>query len=74
MHRSVWRFEGDPDDLEQPYLPRAHRAFFDSACPASALFEKHGRVPTAREDYPVIRAYGARSRLDEGEADSSAPS
>jgi hypothetical protein len=41
-----------------------YRAFFDSGGPANALFEKHGLVPTAREDHPVIRAYGARSRLD----------
>ena len=96
MHCSVWRFEGDPDDLEQRYLAMsgeipesnhvlhlaaktpdgllivdtcpseaAYRAFFDQTGPAMALFEKHGLVPTTREDHPVIRAYGARSRLDE---------
>jgi hypothetical protein len=31
-----------------------------------ALLEKHGLTPTRREDHPVIRAYGAFSRLDEG--------
>jgi hypothetical protein len=94
MHCSVWRFTGDPGDLEERYLAllaeipesnhllhaaartpdglmifdtcpseEAYRAFFDG--PAGALLEKHGLVPTSREDHPVIRAYGAGSRLDE---------
>jgi hypothetical protein len=94
VHCSLWRFEGDPDDLEQRYLAvmaevpetnhvlhaaaktpngllvfdtcpsqGAYREFFEG--PARALFEKHGLAPTASEDYPVIRAYGARSRLDD---------
>ena len=94
VHCSLWRFEGDPDDLEQRYLAvmaevpesnhvlhaaaktpdgllvfdtcpseEVYREFFEG--PASALFEKHGLTPTTHEDYPVIRAYGARSRLDE---------
>jgi hypothetical protein len=42
-----------------------YREFFEPGGPASALFEKHGLVPTTREDYRVIRAYGARSLLDE---------
>jgi hypothetical protein len=97
MHCSVWRFEGDPDDLERRYLSmladvpesnhllhaaaktpdgllifdtcpsvEAYRAFFEPGGPAMALFEKHGLIPTSREDHPVIRAYGAFSRLDEG--------
>jgi hypothetical protein len=94
-HCSIWRFEGDPDDLEQRYLAvmaavpesnhvlhaaaktpygllvlRARRKRFTASSslpggPASALFEKLGLEPATREDYPVIRAYGARSRLDE---------
>ena len=96
MHCSVWRFVGDPDDLERRYLAmmaeipesnhalhvtaktpdgllivdtcpsqEAFEAFFGPDGPARALFEKHGLVPTTLEDFPVIRAYGARSRLDE---------
>ena len=96
MHCSVWRFTGDPDDLEARYLSmiaevpesnhmlhaaartpegllvfdtcpseEAYRAFFDG--PGSALFARHGLVPTSREDYPVLRAYGARTRLDRPE-------
>jgi hypothetical protein len=42
-----------------------YREFFEPGGPAAALFKKHGLVPTIREDHPVIRAYGARSRLDE---------
>jgi hypothetical protein len=99
MHCSLWRFEGDPDDLERRYLaltaevPESnhvlhaaaktpdgllifdtcpsedvYRTFFEPDGPAMALFEKHGLVPASREDYPVIRAYGALSRLDEDEA------
>jgi hypothetical protein len=40
-----------------------YREFFEG--PASALFEKHGLVPTTSDDYSVIRAYGAQSRLDD---------
>jgi hypothetical protein len=96
VHCSLWRFEGDPDDLEQRYLAvmaevpesnhvlhaaaktpdgllvfdtcpseEVYREFFAPEGPASALFEKHGLVPTTHEDYPVIRAYGAWSRLDD---------
>jgi hypothetical protein len=96
VHCSLWRFEGDPDDLEQRYLAvmaevpesnhvlhaaaktpdgllifdtcpseEVYREFFDPEGPASALFAKHGLVPTTSEDYPVIRAYGAQSRLDD---------
>ena len=43
----------------------AYRAFIGPGGPASGLFEKHGLVPTTLEDHPVIRAYGARSRVDE---------
>jgi hypothetical protein len=42
-----------------------YREFFAVGGPMSALAEKHGLVPTTREDYPVIRAYGAQSRLDD---------
>lgn len=96
VHCSVWRFVGDPDDLEERYLAllaevpesnpnhvlhaagktpdgllifdtcpseEVYRAFFAEGGRASALFEKHGLVPTTREDYPVIRAFGAQSRL-----------
>ena len=96
MHCSVWRFVGDPDDLEERYLAllaevpesahvlhaaarttdgllifdtcpseEAYRASIAEGSPLSALAEKHGLVPTTREDYPVIRAFGAQSRLDE---------
>ena len=96
MHCSIWRFVGDPDDLEKRYLAvmaevpeenhvlhaaartpdgllifdtcpseEVYREFFDSEGPAGALFEKHGLVPTTREDHPVLRAYAARSRVDE---------
>jgi hypothetical protein len=94
MHCSVWRFTGDPDDLEERYLallselPESNHAFHAAArtpdgllifdtCPseevyhafvngpASALFAKHGLVPTSREDHPVIRAYSAGSRVDQ---------
>jgi hypothetical protein len=96
VHCSLWRFEGDPDELEQRYLAvlaeipesnhvlhaaakspdgllifdtcpseEVYREFFKPGGPAAALFEKHGLVPTTREEFPVIRAYGARSRLDE---------
>lgn len=96
MHCSVWRFVGNPAELEERYLalmaevPESnhvlhaaartpdgllifdtcpsedvYREFFAPESPASALFEKHGLMPTTSEDYPVIRAYGARSRLDE---------
>jgi hypothetical protein len=95
MHCSVWRFVGDPDELERRYLAmlaeipesnhvlhaaartpdgllildtcpseEAYHAFFDPDGPAGALFAKHGLVPTTREDHPVIRAFGARTRLD----------
>jgi hypothetical protein len=96
MHCSVWRFNGDPDDLESRYLAligelpesnhvlhaaaktpngllifdtcpseEQYRTFFDADGPVLALFEKHGLVPVTREDYPVIRAYAARKRVDE---------
>lgn len=96
MHCSVWRFVGNPDELEARYLAlmaevpesnhvlhaaartpdgllifdtcpseEVYRSFFAEGGPASALFEKHGLVPTTREDYPVIRAFGAQSRLDD---------
>jgi hypothetical protein len=96
MHCSLWRFIGDPDDLERRYLAligelpesnhvlhaaaktpdglllfdtcpseEQYRAFFDVDGPALALFEKHGLVAARREDYPVIRAYAARKRVDE---------
>jgi len=99
MHCSVWRFVGDPEDLERRYLElmaevpesnhvlhaaaktpdgllifdtcpseEAYRTFFAPGGPASAMFEKHGLVPAAREDFPVIRAYAARSRVDEAPA------
>jgi hypothetical protein len=99
VHCSVWRFVGDPEDLEQRYLEMmaeipesnhvlhaaaktqdgllivdtcpsegAYRAFVGPGGPASALFEKHGLVPATREDFPVIRAYAARSRVDEAPA------
>lgn len=97
---SLWRFEGDPDDLERKYLAviaevpesnqvlhaaaktpygllifdtcpseEVYREFFDPEGPAFALFEKHGLVPTAREDYPVIRGFAARARVDESSPD-----
>jgi hypothetical protein len=96
MHCSVWRFVGDPEELEQCYVAlmneipesnhvlhaaaktpegllifdtcpseEVYREFFDPDGPASALFARHGLVPTTREDYPVIRAYAARARVDE---------
>lgn len=96
MHCSVWRFVGDPEELEQRYVAmmseipesnhvlhaaaktpdgllifdtcpseEVYREFFDPDGPASALFARHGLVPTTREDYQVIRAYAARSRVDE---------
>lgn len=99
MHCSVWRFRGDPDDLEGRYLAlmneipesnhvlhaaaktsdgllifdtcpseEQYRAFFEADGPALALFERHGLVPETREDYPVIRAYAARARVDEPSA------
>jgi len=99
MHCSVWRFVGDPEDLERRYLEmmaevpesnhvlhaaaktpdgllifdtcpseEAYRTFFAPGGPASAMFEKHGLLPAAREDFPVIRAYAARSRVDEAPA------
>ncbi len=99
MHCSVWRFEGDPDDLEKRYqalmaeVPESnhvlhaaaktpdgllifdtcpseevYRAFFDPEGPVIALFAKHGLLPATQEDYPVICAYAARSRLDVDEA------
>ena len=99
MHCSLWRFEGDPDDLERKYLAvmaevpesnhvlhaaartpggllifdtcpseEVYREFFDPEGPVSALFEKHGLVPTTRDDYPVIRAFAARARVDEPSA------
>jgi hypothetical protein len=43
----------------------AFQEFFGPDGPARALFEKHGLVPATLEDYPVVRAYGGRSRLDE---------
>jgi hypothetical protein len=95
MHCSVWRFIGDPDDLEKRYLTligelpesnhvlhaaaktpngllifdtcpseEQYRTFFEADGQALALFEKHGLVPATREDYPVIRAYAARTRVD----------
>jgi hypothetical protein len=94
MHCSVWRFEGDPDDLERRYLallaevPESNhvlhaaaktpdgllifdtcpseevfRAFTAPDGPMMAAFAKHGLQPTTCEDYPVIRAYAARSRV-----------
>jgi hypothetical protein len=99
MHCSVWRFVGDPDDLQRRYLAllaeipesnhtlhataRTHdgllifdtcpseevyRSFFGPGGPAAALFERHGLVPTTREDHPVIRAYASGARVD-GPAD-----
>lgn len=96
MHCSVWRFTGDPDELEQRYLAmlaevptsnhllhaaakttdgllifdtcpseEAYRRFFSEGGPAAALFEKHGLVPTSREDHPVVRAYGTGERIDD---------
>lgn len=96
MHCSLWRFVGDPDELERRYLALmaelpesnhvlhaaartpdgllifdtcpsadAYRAFSDPDGPAAALFARHGLVPAAREDYPVIRAYAARARADD---------
>jgi hypothetical protein len=93
VHCSVWRFVGDPDDLEKRYLAlmaevpesahvlhaaaktpdgllifdtcpskEAYRATIAEGSPLSALAEKHGLVPTTREDYPVIRAPSAHSR------------
>jgi hypothetical protein len=43
----------------------AYRAFVAPEGPANGLFEKHGLAPTTLEDHPVIRAYGARSRVNE---------
>jgi hypothetical protein len=99
MHCSVWRFEGDPDDLERRYLAliaeapesshvlhaaaktpdgllifdtcpseEVFRSFFAPNGPMMLSFEKHGLLPATREDYPVIRAYAARSRVDQDEA------
>ena len=96
VHCSVWRFVGDPVELEERYLAmlaevpesnhvehaaartpdgllifdtcpseEVYRAFFAEGGAGSALAEKHGLVPTTREDYPVIRAFGAQSRLDD---------
>jgi hypothetical protein len=96
VHCSLWRFVGDPEDLERRYLAlvaelpesnhilhaaaktrdgllifdtcpseEQYRAFFDADGPAAALFREHGLIPTTREDYPVIRAYAARARVDE---------
>jgi hypothetical protein len=96
VHCSLWRFEGDPDDLERRYLAmmaevpesnhvlhaaaktsdgllifdtcpseEVYREFFAPDGPATALFQKHGLAPASREDYPVIRAYGARAPVDE---------
>jgi hypothetical protein len=45
-----------------------YREFFAAEGPAMALFAKHGLLPTTREDYPVIRAYAARTRADEAPA------
>jgi hypothetical protein len=42
-----------------------YREFFDPKGPVSALFEKHGLVPKTRNDYPVIRAFAARARVDD---------
>ena len=64
----------DPDGLlifDTCPSEEVYRAFFAEGGPASALFEKHGLVPTTREDYPVIRAFGAQSRLDERERQSA---
>ena len=44
------------------------RAFFAPGSPMMALLEKHGLSPTRCEDYPVIRAYAARARVDEAES------
>jgi hypothetical protein len=41
-----------------------YHGFFDPGGPGAALFEKHGLEPATREDYPVLRAYAARSRVD----------
>jgi hypothetical protein len=40
-----------------------YHTFFEADGPALALFEKHGLVAATREDYPVIRAYAARTRV-----------
>jgi hypothetical protein len=97
MHGSVWRFVGDPDDLERRYLAmmadvpetnhtlhaavrtpdgllifdtcpseEVYRTFFGPDGPGAALFDRHGLVPAAREDHPIIRAYAAGSRVDRG--------
>jgi hypothetical protein len=94
MHCSVWRFTGDPDDLEARYLSmlaevpdsnlvlhaaartpdgllvfdtcpseEVYRSFFEGA--GAALFERHGLVPTSREDHPVVRAYCSGMRVDD---------
>jgi hypothetical protein len=95
VHCSVWRFTGDPDELEERYLAllaevpesnhtlhaaaktpdgllifdtcpsrEVYEAFFDTG-PGAALFERHGLVPSSREDHPVLRAYASGSRLDD---------
>jgi hypothetical protein len=95
VHCSVWRFSGDPDDLERRYLAlmseipesnhvfhaaartpdgllifdtcpteEQYHTFFGEGGPGRALFEQHGLVPDTREDYPVLRAYAARKRVD----------
>ena len=95
MHCSIWRFTGDPDELERRYLAMAaevpesnhvlhaaartpdgllifdtcpssdvYHAFFDEG-PGLALLQRHGLVPSSREDHPVVRAYGGRVRVDE---------
>jgi hypothetical protein len=96
VHCSVWRFVGDPDDLERRYVAlsaeipesnhvlhaaartpdgllifdtcpseQAYRSFFGPDGAGAALFERHGLVPTSREDHPVIRAYASRTRVDD---------
>jgi hypothetical protein len=42
----------------------AYRKFFAPDGPGTALLAKHGLVPTAREDHPVIRGYAAGSQVD----------
>jgi hypothetical protein len=46
---------------------RRKRSTASSSSPEGrrVLFEKHGLVPTTRDDYPVIRAFAAGERVDE---------
>ena len=43
---------------------QAYRTFFGPDGPGMALLAKHGLVATTREDYPVMRAYAAGSRVE----------